>query len=316
MANVRAVDGTYISYPFLEDGDTSTKVYNMVCTQRASDYDAAQIALDYPMTNATTAGVINLPFDSDSSAYFVGDTGHTPIGGGMLQFTRTFANIPQSITTPSGSAFVTFPGIGYTFGGSLTTADMSSISMTSGTRGISITTSAVHGLSVDDFAIITMDYTEGSDPFIHSVSGTFRVLSVASTTVFRVDVGHYWPSQVTLTLGSGRVYRDSLSQRTPINKNVSTMTRFDYFLPGVTPGISDVLDVVISPAFVATNQFTGEIAATVGDGAAAAQFPKTVPSSDEYIDMITEGQNIVIESSLAEWAGNILVMKTKTCKAQ
>ena len=66
MANVRAVEGTFISYPFLDDGDTTTKVYNMVCTQRASDYNAAQIALDDPMTNATTAGVIELPFTGDS----------------------------------------------------------------------------------------------------------------------------------------------------------------------------------------------------------------------------------------------------------
>jgi hypothetical protein len=316
MANVRAVDGTFISYPFLDDGDTSTKVYNMICTQRESDYNAAQIDLDDPMTNATTAGVIELPFTSDSSAYFVGDTGHSSIGGGMLQFTRTFANIPQTTTTASGSAFVTFPGIGRATGGALTFADMSSISMTSGTRGITITTSSVHGLSVDDFTILTMDYTEGSDPFIHSVSGTFRVIAVPSTTELRVDVGHYWPSQVTLTLGSGRVYQDSLSSRPPINKNVSTLTRYDYMLPGVTSSISNVLDIIVQPAFVATNQFTGEITDSVGFGAGNSPYPATLPNDSEYVNMIIEGQNIVIESSLAEWAGNILVMTTKTCKAQ
>jgi len=32
--------------------------------------------------------------------------------------------------------------------------------------------------------------------------------------------------------------------------------------------------------------------------------------------MIKDEAQIVIESSLAEWAGNILVMKTKTCKAR
>ncbi|MGB1179356.1 MAG: hypothetical protein ACPG4J_08850, partial [Lentibacter algarum] len=156
----------------------------------------------------------------------------------------------------------------------------------------------------------------GSDPFINSVNGTFRVLAVPSTTEIRIDVGHYWPAQVTLTLGSGRVYRDSLSQRKPISKNVSTLTRYDYILPSVTPGISDVLDIIVPPAFVATNQFTGEITDTVGGGAVAATFPRTLPSEDEYIDMIKEGQNIIVESSLAEWAGNILVMTTKTCKAQ
>ena len=315
MANVRAVDGTYISYPFLEDGDTSTKVYNMICTQRESDYSASQIDLDDPMTNATTAGVIELPFTGDSSAYFVGDTAHSSIGGGMLQFTRTFANIPQTITTASGSAFVTFPGIlaDRTVGSSL---DITAVSMTSGTKGITITT-ATHGLSVDDNINVTLEYTVGADPFIHSVHGEFRVLAVPTTTTVRIDVGHYWDSQVTIGGVSGKIIEGDM-KREQVSKNVSTLTRYDYILPGVTPAISSVLDINLPPAFSVIRLSSGSVVDQVADGGTvggATSFP-TYPGAAQYVDMINDEVNIIIESSLGEWAGNILVMKTKTCKAR
>lgn len=316
MANVRAVDGTFISYPFLDDGDTSTKVYNMVCTQRASDYDAAQIDLDDPMTNATTAGVIELPFTGDSSAYFVGDTGHDSIGGGMLQFTRTFSNIPQTTTTVSGSAFVTFPGVlvSRTASGIFT---ITAASMTAGTRGVSITTGADHGLSADDNINITLEYTVDSDPFIHSVSGDFKVISVPTLRTIIVDIGHYWSSQVTIGNVDGRLVEGN-KKRQPVSKNVSTMTRYDYILPGVTPGITTAFDVEMPPAFSVIIIADGSVTDTVTDGGTygGLAYLTTMPNHTEYIDMINDGANIIIESSLSEWAGNILVMKTKTCKAK
>lgn len=312
MANVRAVDGTYISYPFLEDGDTSTKVYNMVCTQRASDYDAAQIALDDTMSNAASAGVIDLPFTADSSAYFVGDTGHDPIGGGMLQFTRTFSNIPETITTASGSAVVTFPGV---FGGRTASAllTVTGLSMTAGTRGVKITTGSNHGLVANDNIDLNLSYQVGSDPFIHSIRGDFRVLSTVGLDAIIVDIGHYWSGQVSLTLDSGELIEGDMS-RESVSKNVSTSTRYDYILPGVTPGISSELDINMPPAFSVITRQSGESTSKTSDGLAIV--PITMPTTTEYLDMIENDKNIVIESSLSEWAGNILIMKTKTCKAR
>ena len=311
MANVRAVDGTYISYPFLEDGDTSTKVYNMVCTQRASDYDAAQIALDDTMSSAASAGVIDLPFAADSSAYFVGDTGHDPIGGGMLQFTRTFSNIPETTTTPSGSAIVTFPGVFNTRTvGSLKV--ITGLSMSTGTRGVIITTGTNHGLVANNNIDLTLSYRVGSDPFTHSIRGDFRVLSTVGLDAIIVDIGHYWGGQVNLALDSGRLVLGNLS-RESVSKNVSTSTRYDYILPGVTPGISSGLDINMPPAFSVIARISGESTSKTSNGGLVGV---TMPTATEYLDMIENDKNIVIESSLSEWAGNILVMKTKTCKAR
>jgi len=313
MALVRAVDGTFISYPFISDGDTTTKVYNLVCTQRASDYNAAQIDLDDNMSSAANAGVIDLPSGwADSNAYFVGDTGHAPSAGGMISFTRTFANIPQSTTIASGSAFVTFPGIfGFRTAEPLKT--ISDVKMTVGNIGVTITTTEAHDLIVGDNVNITMGFTIGSDPFIHSVSGNFLVLTAPSTTTFSIDIGYYWGEQVGLTLDSGTLVEGPI-QRSPISKNQSTLTRYDYILPGVTPGISSTLDINLPPVFSVTSVVTGETTSTTSDGGGAVG--TTIPTSTQYVDMIANDANIVIESSLAEWAGNILVQKTKTCKAR
>lgn len=313
MAQVRAVDGTYISYPFIEDGDTQTKVYNMACTQMASSYNAAQVALDTPMSSAAAAGVIALPFPADSAAYFVGDTGHTPIAGGMISFTRTFANIPVTRTKPSGSEIVTFPGISddsFTIG---TTVNISSIQMVPNVAGISCSTSVSHGLSTGDWVFINMGYTVDSDTFRHQIAGYYQVEYSLSTTVFRVDIGHYWDSYVNLTLLDGNIIKSDPT-RNAISLNVSTHTRFDYILPGVTTAwVSSSKDINMPSAFQPVNISTGEPALTL---TTVANVPQTSPSVDEYLSMVQNNNNIIIESSLAEWAGNILVLKTKTCQAR
>jgi len=90
-------------------------------------------------------------------------------------------------------------------------------------------------------------------------------------------------------------------------------------LPGVTPSVFDVLDINVPPAFEVVNENTGIITDTAFN-TFTAPGPITVigtkPNATEYVAMRNNDANIVIESSLSEWAGNILVMKTKTCKAR
>ena len=309
MALVRAVDGTFISYPFIEDGDATTKVYNLVCTQRASDYNAAQIDLDDNMSSAANAGVIALPSGwADSNAYFVGDTGHAPIGGGMISFLRTFANIPKSSTVASGSEFVKFPGI-IGLGSYGSPISVSTVSMTAGTRGLLLTTTSAHGLAVNDTVYLSMDYNVGSDPFIHQVMGQFLAYSVPSTTSLIVDIGQNWNDTVSIDASNIKLRKNDLV-RDPISYNVSTQTRYDYILPGVTSWANDILDIQVTPPFYAVD-YLGEPVDSVTD----AGFT-TTPNATTYVNMVKNGHHLVIESSLSEWAGNILVQKTKTCKAR
>jgi len=112
FALVRAVAGTYIEYPFIEQGDPATKIYHMICQMAQSEYSATAISLDATMATATTAGVIALPFTGDSAAYFVGDFGHAPVDGGMVEFERIFANIPATRNNQfEGTYAYSYPGI-------------------------------------------------------------------------------------------------------------------------------------------------------------------------------------------------------------
>ena len=416
MASVRAEDGTFISYPFIDDGDTSTKVYNMVCSQLASDYEANQVELDTPMTSAASAGVIELPFPADNAAFFVGDTGHASKTGGMLSFTRTFANVPKSTTIASGSEVMSFPGIGAgglgieslsnsitvgqegliietkishgmkagdsiavsqlyargtkpgettiyidSFQSSLTTTleilevisstelrvdygtgyshvytwdlqggtasrvafpvyDLSSISMTSGVKGVTITTTGAHDFGPGVEVNLNMSYRVGSEPAISTISGRFTVIDTPTLSSFTVDAGRYWSGQVNLNLISGVVKVLKL-ERDALSENIATETRYDYILPGVTPGILTSEDVnVPSPFGVITAE--GLETDTVEDfsweftgGVYRITIP-THPSREDYINMLQNEHRIIMEASLAKWAGNILVMKTKTCKAR
>ena len=82
--------------------------------------------------------------------------------------------------------------------------------------------------------------------------------------------------------------------------------------------INDPVDAVVPPPFSAMTISTGKATNLVSDGDTidTIEVLETIPNADEYIDMISDEKNIVVDASLSVWVGNILVMKTKTCKAR
>lgn len=105
----RAVGGSFVEYPFIEDGDNATKVYHIHCSVNKDDY--AAIALDVTMASASNADVIALPFAADANAYFVGDFNHRVADGVLMTFDRQFATIPATRTEYDGSLFFNYPAI-------------------------------------------------------------------------------------------------------------------------------------------------------------------------------------------------------------
>ena len=315
MAQVRAVDGTFISHPFLEIGDTATKVYNLLCTQRASDYDSAQIALDAPMTNATTAGVISLPSGwADSTAYFVGDTGHSAIDGGMIQFNRTFANIPAYSRITRGSYGYTFPGLNNFTEETAQSSDISAISMALGTVGIRVITDDTMTLSVGDKLDLSLKYKDAGDDFVNVIYGEAFVLSVINTNTFNIDIGRYFYEQTTLELVSGSVEKPATAGRPPLNQQGQLTETTTYILPGVTDSVASSDDVIMPQKFSPLN-----ITVTTGEPSVYTRVntltDTTWPTAGEYLTMMKNGESIIVDSSLQEWRGNILQQTIKTVKA-
>jgi len=105
-AAIRAIDA-WIEYPFANDGDTTSKIYKMVCMCKSTEYEAPLFS--QTMSDAATAKLIELPFAADATAYFVGDDGFAPAGATLITFTRSFMPVPSPRTRGIGSYSYTWP---------------------------------------------------------------------------------------------------------------------------------------------------------------------------------------------------------------
>jgi hypothetical protein len=204
--------------------------------------------------------------------------------------------------------------------------NISDVSLNLGAVGLMITTSEVHNIDVGQRMEINMQFTAGLDPYVHSINGQFQVTSVPSTTTFVVDVGYKWDGFPQLTIKPGAKTINTGLKRPPITRNATTRTRYQYILPGVTTGINDENDIVIPEPFRIMDTETGDPTDTarnynqkiqefVGLTLVTLTLP-TFPSASDYIRVLDQGANIILESSVSKWAGNIMVMKIKTCQAR
>lgn len=105
FAQVRVVD-FWIEYPMSDFYDTATKIYKMRCQVNSLNY--ATIRTGASMASAVSAGVINLPV-ANTSARFCYDTPAISTSGGMLEFVRVFAMVPQARTDYATATYTSPP---------------------------------------------------------------------------------------------------------------------------------------------------------------------------------------------------------------
>lgn len=98
--------GATVEYPFRNNGDSSTKIYNHIMQVKLTDY--APLSDNDTMTAATKKPVRS-PFPDDANAFYIGDSQPEPMDGGMVQFVRSFSNIPASRVEGAGLYAFTFP---------------------------------------------------------------------------------------------------------------------------------------------------------------------------------------------------------------
>ena len=284
----RAGTESWIEYPFIEQGDSSTKVYHLVCVVNEVNY--TPIALDIPMITATLADVIELPF-VDTSAYFVGDYNKTKIEGGLVRFDRQFANIPASRSSIlTGTSAYTFPGVEADKDDTIERT-ASGFSATSTTTTLTCTNT----VSVGDTVLCSLSTTDGSSTI--TVSRSSRT-ALAGTNSSQVVVDKL---NTLTTFVSGSVEEFNVQPRGSTTLATGTFTDFTYYLPGVTSGITVSTDVPLSETFRIQ---------------APLLSPGTVPSATEYDAKVTNGDLLLIESSITRYAGNIIQRANVKVKAQ
>lgn len=306
----------WIEYPFNEQGDTTTKVYKHIMQVNRGSY--APLAYDDVMTAAGEKPTRS-PFSDDSSAYWVGDSEPRDVGGGIVEFERTFANVPADRTEAYGLYPFTFPGI---------TQQLSTATLTStGNYAESITSSLGETLSFDiQFDLSSADAATLAvgDPLRITNSGdTFDVdpddgLSILSTYTF--NEGFYQvrvKSIVNTTIVVNVVVPNRTTGTTPTIDGNPNGTRTSYAVlrssygdrDPFTKSSSSILTVTyekVSDPSTISSLATSQVVVTSGGAITDTATNSTIPTALEYTRFITQGTYINAEDeSFERWKGNI-----------
>lgn len=91
-----------LAFPYTQDKDLITREITQPYVIRASDYSP-------PPLNTTYTGQALLHTQPSGTFYYVGDSEPFEVGCGMVEFDRTWTNIPQS-TFKALTSIETFPG--------------------------------------------------------------------------------------------------------------------------------------------------------------------------------------------------------------
>ena len=267
-------------------GDNTTKLYTQ-------DF---VIDADYYVRSSFDAEDLD-----DPALYLVDETNPALIGNGIVRFTRTYSQIPQPRVMGSGSDEVelyvaTVPGIGYT--DPITFVEYISSASTVGETTVLTITSPPHSFEANDWvSILYYAQDPGSTLIItRQVSRLISSVGASTVTVARITDGYN-------IVGWESVFK-SLANREPFQLVVPSWISTEYFLPGVSPGISSASDIPIMQPTPIIDHVSGSRTDTITD--------QTSPSLDDYFAMLRDGIRIIAEpSSLTRWRGNIWERKTR-----
>jgi hypothetical protein len=229
---------------------------------------------------------LDTPHPDRPGFYLVEETEPRHIGGGILEWERVWANIPASREVGESYAF-TVPGIE-------TLGEFAALGVSSATSGggvTTITTALAHGFAPDDGVIIRYFVTDQAGR--QHLRQLFRLALVGTTgSTLKVeqviDIGSIYWAGATVFPPPGRQ---------PFTVVVPSVIQFDYFLPGVSTGISSPKDIPIFQAF--------EIIGSDGNRTESLSDTSS-PTVGEYREMVANQDQIVAEASMSRrWMGNI-----------
>ena len=300
FTSARANGESWIEYPFIEYGDNTTKVYHLVCEVNEVDY--APIALDTTMASASNADVISLPFTADAAAYHVGDFGKAKIDGGLTRFDRQFANIPQPSVDPAGSEIFTFPGLPSTAGVGSSIV-INSVSVSSGV--VTLNLASAHGMtSGDTFTYyIRCQQTIYSRVYSYSIRG--NAVCLTGTTGSTIKSSFYVPDGFSFI--SGDIQPFASKGRQQVSRKSSTQFEYDYFLPGVSAGITTSQEIVLPQKFEPYYYTEGNTVQSLTSS--------TTPTNIEYNEIVNSDGFLVLDSGVERWKGNIVRRTVKSIRA-
>lgn len=238
--------------------------------------------------------LLDTPHDTISGVYLVEESEPRDIGGGCVEFVRTWATIPKSWRRYESYGW-TVPGLD-----SLDTPyairAVTGQSTTGGTD--TVTTAASVGGSTGDFVTIVYNvfYPDGSQ----TSRRVLRTITAGGTTStsFTAVVDISAPQYVN-------IQRVDVG-REPLTEVVGSIVMLDYFLPGVTPNCTTPDDIPrLEPDTIIDN--TGQVVQSYA--------VTSTPTRADWLAKI--GTLVIVEASnVVRWRGNIYERGTRYCIAK
>jgi hypothetical protein len=260
-------------------------IFEQDYTQSAASWVAANVNL----------GIANPDYPS---FYLVAESTPVDMGGGMYRFTRTWSQIPAARTEFESFAF-TFPGmeVGVLYA-------VNAVTGNTGVNANGTTTLQISGggaIAAGDSVRIKYNAIDNVQQFTAHVIRT--AISGGSTLVVDQIVDtravqplyYFWAQKIELG-------------REPRTETVASTLTYEYFLPGVSAGVSSVADISIVVKDIIID----------GEGLQTDTYSETTtPSLSDYREVIADGALIVAEDSIVRrWKGPIFQKVTRYVKAK
>ena len=305
----------WVEYPFANLGDVATKVYHHTMQQERLSY--APLAFNDVMTAADEKPTRS-PFADDSAAYWVEDSTPSDIGGTLVEFQRTFANIPADRFDGNGSYSFTFPGCTQLSSKTLATSTAGETATYDATTNEGVMTFTVASADVANFSkgvvVAVANDASGTNQFQVEVSGSFTnksirnayVSDISGTTITcRADLDQYdgtdFRSGVSITTFTIILY---LAVRDPFAANGNSKVKYSYVK---TDDLTDLTGTVKFSIFESASS------SAIVDSVTSTTFP----NRNEYTNLIAIGKFIQAEAtSINRWKGNIWERRDVLVQAQ
>jgi len=239
-----------------------------------------------------TATALNTADSEFTSAYLVAND-ITSEQGDAVFIRRTFATIPANRTEQIGSYAYSFPGL--TGGTPVTTYTPSGY--TGSIPGPYVITIGTHTIVTGNKVRVGTSSTITVGPIVltanSSAVGTVTAYTATTITVGTLAFQNYPGGTNTFTSvalfirGAGQITLPAPAYRT-----------YEYFLPGVTSGITSAADIFPFEVFSPYTTTTGEAVTSLSN--------ISTPTTTDYMALITARNYLCVESVVEQYLGNIV----------
>lgn len=254
---------------------------------------------DYMQTVADwTPTPLDEPNPDAPGFYLVNEGPLTPVGGGIVKWTRTWAKIPAARTTYESYGWLV-PGIGSE--SVYADVSISSASVSGGSHTLVTGTSST--ATVGDSVSIAYTFTDSTTGTSYGRRTQRGCRAGTSGTTIVVDLISEPGGTITF-----QTLRKVEPGRAPETLEVQSQLQIDYWLPGVSAGISTPLDI---PTVSALEIYDSDGRKTNTFGATS------VPTVTQWRSYVASRSPICVVSSICRpWLGNIYERSTRYCIAQ